>query len=295
MTMAQWTFFVPFLWILGFVAVSIWYRRSKDEPIFPRLPDDAEFAEKGCSGRSLKSPLSKIGGASRCLLVAVQKEKLIITPQFPFNLMFLPEIYGLDIKVPVSTVASVKPVSSLFQKALRIEFARGGPAPVEVVLHDEKAFERAIGSRVTVPGDREFKANAGPRKNRTFLFARAFFAIWGAGALFAAITGLQDDQRFRRDGIATMATYVNPEQSLDHQSKMGVLQYEVDGVVYRVNSIYGNGLFEVGEQEKVYYLRSNPQEARQDSYSNFNMLWLVLGVIGLSVSIFGGMVAKRIW
>lgn len=186
-TMAQWTFFVPFLWILGFVAVSIWYRRSKDEPIFPRLPDDAEFAEKGCSGRSLKSPLSKIGGASRCLLVAVQKEKLIITPQFPFNLMFLPEIYGLDIKVPVSTVASVKPVSSLFQKALRIEFARGGPAPVEVVLHDEKAFERAIGSRVTVPGDREFKANAGPRKNRTFLFARAFFAIWGAGALFAAI------------------------------------------------------------------------------------------------------------
>lgn len=194
-----------------------------------------------------------------------------------------------------STVASVKPVSSLFQKALRIEFARGGPAPVEVVLHDEKAFERAIGSRVTVPGDREFKANAGPRKNRTFLFARAFFAIWGAGALFAAITGLQDDQRFRRDGIATMATYVNPQQSLDHQSKMGVLQYEVDGVVYRVNSIYGNGLFEVGEQEKVYYLRSNPQEARQDSYSNFNMLWLVLGVIGLSVSIFGGMVAKRIW
>src|SRR5690606_3046227 len=111
----QWTFFVPFLWILGFVAVSIWYRRSKDEPIFPRLPDDAEFGEKGCSGRSLKSPLSKIGGASRCLL--------------------------------------------------------------------------------------------------------------------------------------------------------------------RVNSIYGNGLFEVGEQEKIYYLRSNPQEARQDSYSNFNMLWLVLGAI----------------
>jgi hypothetical protein len=92
-----------------------------------------------------------------------------------------------------------------------------------------------------------------------------------------------------------MATYVNPNQALDHQTEMGVLQYEVDGVVYRVNSIYGIGLFEVGDHEKVYYLRSNPQEARQDSYSNFNMLWLVLGALGLSVSIFGGMVAKRIW
>lgn len=295
MTIPKWIFFIPFLWILGFVAASIWYRRSKDEPIFPRLPDDADFGEKGCSGRSLKSPLSKIGGASRCLLVTVRKETLTITPQFPFNLMFLPEIYGLDIKVPVHTIASVKPVSSLFQKALRIEFTRGGPAPVEVVLNDERGFERAIGPRVTVPGDREFKEHAGRRKNRTFLFARAFFAIWGAGALFSAVSGFQDDQRFRRDGIATMATYVNPNQALDHQTEMGVLQYEVDGVVYRVNSIYGIGLFELGDHEKVYYLRSNPQEARQDSYSNFNMLWLVLGALGLSVAIFGGMVAKRIW
>jgi hypothetical protein len=295
MTMPQWIFFAPILWILGLVAISIWYRRSKGEPIFPRLPDDADFGEKGCSGRSLKSPLSKIGGSTRCLLVAVRKGKLIITPQFPFNLMFLPEIYGLDIKEPVSTVASVKPVSSLFQRALRIEFTDGGPAPVEVVLHDERGFEQAIGSSLMAPGDREIRANTGRPKSRTFFFVRAFLAIWGAGALFAAITGFQDDQRFRRDGVAIMATYVNPDRSLDRQVQMGVLQYQVDGVVYRLNSIYGIGLFEVGEREKVYYLRSNPQEARQESYSNFNLLWLVFGVLGLSASIFGGMIAKRIW
>jgi hypothetical protein len=290
-----WTVFVPILWVFAFLAASIWYRRSKGEPIFPRLLADADFGEKGCSGRSLKNFLSRIGGANRCLLVMVRQEQLIVTPQFPFNLMFLPEIYGLDVSAPIRTIAAIKPQSSLFSKSLRIEFARGGPAPIELVLRDEMAFERAIGPQLTLQRNRTLKSGGGPRTSRTFWFVRAFLALWGTFALIAAFSGFQDDQKYRENGVATMATYVNPDPSLDGQTKTGILQYEVDGQDYRLTSIYGVGLYEVGDREKIYYLPSDPQDARQDGYAGFNRLWLLFGAIALSISIFGGMIARHIW
>jgi len=209
--------------------------------------------------------------------------------------MFLPEVYGLDVNVQLDIVTTITPVSSLLRKALRVEFAIDGPAPVELVIHDEQGFIEAIGHRVLAQGSRELQAPQEPRKRRSLLFARVFLAIWGAGGLFAAVSGLRDDWLYRHEGIATMAAYVNPDQDIDHQAKMGVLTYNVAGTVYRVDSIDGVGLYTAGEKERVYYLPANPQTARQEGYLRFDLLFLALGSIALSISVFGGLIARRIW
>ncbi|HEX5182944.1 MAG TPA: hypothetical protein VFW19_07305 [Allosphingosinicella sp.] len=77
--------------------MSILYRRRAGKPIHPHLPPNAAFAERGASGP----------WASRCLLVAVTDEAFMVTPFFPFNLMFLPEIYGLEVTIPLHAIRSV--------------------------------------------------------------------------------------------------------------------------------------------------------------------------------------------
>lgn len=290
-----WIFAIPFLWIAAVFAASVLFRRSKGKPIFPRMPDDAAFSERGCSGRSLGGVLSRIGGANRCLLVAVRDKQLVVTPQFPFNLMFLPEIYGLDVAVPIAEITSITPITSFFRKALRIEFGPNGPADMELVVRDEVGFTHAIGSEIAGTGSREISSPAGKKKPRRLIAMRVFLAIWGVGALFAAATGFQDDWRFRHEGAKVVATYVNPDQQVDGQMKMGVLTYVVAGTAHRLTSISGIGLFKVGDQTTVYYMPSNPQDAREEGYFHFDLLWLGLGVLAVSISIFGGLIAQRIW
>lgn len=91
-----WLTFLAVGWITLAIAVSIAFRKKRGKPIFPKAPPDALFAERGCSGRSLDTPWARIGGARNCLLVALTPQRLAIVPIFPFDLIFLPEIYGLD-------------------------------------------------------------------------------------------------------------------------------------------------------------------------------------------------------
>jgi len=96
---------LPFVWIAAWIAASIFYRRVSDKPLIPRAPTNATFKESWISGRSLKNILTRIGGARHCLLVYVADDRLTIVPCFPFDLMFLPEIYGLEITAPLRTVS----------------------------------------------------------------------------------------------------------------------------------------------------------------------------------------------
>ncbi|NKJ44757.1 hypothetical protein [Novosphingobium sp. SG720] len=228
-------------------------------------------------------------------MVVVRGKHLVVTPQFPFNLMFLPEIHGLDLEVPTDAVSAITPVTTFFRKALRIEFEYGGVAPIEIVVHDENAFVNAVGRQTIKHGGRDLKAPAGTRKSRSLIGMRVFFAIWGAGAVFAAVTGLQQDWHYRQVGLVAVATYVNPDDRIDGQGKMGVLTYQVGGISHRLTSISGVGLFKVGEQEQIYYLPSDPRDARESGYFHFDLLWLGLGLAALTISLFGGAFARRIW
>lgn len=94
-------------WIALVIAASIVYRRIKGKPIFRRPIEHPLFLETWRSGRSLRSLVARFGGARNCLWVAVTGDSLRVGPYFPFNLMFLPEIYGLECTIPGSAVRSV--------------------------------------------------------------------------------------------------------------------------------------------------------------------------------------------
>ena len=89
---------VAFGWVAAWIAASVIYRTRVGKPLFPNLPRDAIYSE-----RSASAPF-----ASRCLLVAVTDEQVTIAPGFPFNLMFLPEIYGLEQRIPLDSISEIK-------------------------------------------------------------------------------------------------------------------------------------------------------------------------------------------
>ena len=135
---------VPILWLGLWIALSIFYRRIHDLPIIPRLPKDALFKERGGSGRSRKNVITSIGGASNCLLVAVTDTELTVAPFFPFNLMFLGQIYGLEFRAPRSSIRSVEKKQGLFSTTILISFKGDDPAPFELRLRKADAFLRAL-------------------------------------------------------------------------------------------------------------------------------------------------------
>jgi hypothetical protein len=92
---------MPFLaigWLVFFVGLSVAFRRSRGKPVFPTVPNDALYVDKWASGR----------WASNCLLVAITDQALSVVPKFPFNLGFMPEIYGLERTIPIRSIREVR-------------------------------------------------------------------------------------------------------------------------------------------------------------------------------------------
>lgn len=138
------------LWIAGGIVASIVHRRRRGKPIFPKRPSDAVFWQGRASGRSHRTWWSLMGGASNCLQVAVTPGRLIVRPMFPFTLMFLPEIYGLEYDLPLGAVRSVSEGRILLTRTLLLELNIPGKGDemVELKLKDPDAFVRALGRKV---------------------------------------------------------------------------------------------------------------------------------------------------
>lgn len=125
------------LWVLGGIIVSVVYRRMHGKPVLTPAPPGAVFVERWVSGQPLGS-WRAIGGARNALMVAVTREGLVIRPCFPFNLMFLPEIWGLEAEVPRRDVLSILPAG----KALDIRIRDGGRERVfRLELRDPVRFQ----------------------------------------------------------------------------------------------------------------------------------------------------------
>jgi hypothetical protein len=109
------------IWILG----SVVYRRWNDKYFLrPKFPNPL-FEETRASGRSLRSVITRIGGANRCLWIVVADNMLHIGPHFPFNLMFLPEFYGLEYHIPAEKIIAVEKIDRLLRRPkVRTDFQR---------------------------------------------------------------------------------------------------------------------------------------------------------------------------
>lgn len=139
--------FLAFGWVLFVIAISIIYRVRKGKYILrPEFPN-ARFSETWRSGSSHRNLLTRLGGAHNCLWISVTDKELLVGPHFPFNLMFLPEIYGLEYRIRGLDILSVDELSSFFLgKRARVRFRspQRGEETFEVTVKDLDGFRRAI-------------------------------------------------------------------------------------------------------------------------------------------------------
>jgi len=133
------------LWL----GASIVYRKSRGKPLFCGKPPDALFFEANGSGHSNRNLFTRLGGVRNCLSVAVTKEAVLTQPQFPFSLMFLPEIYDLEHKIQRSHLRAVIPKKVLFGRSVELEFTtlEGESRSIELCLRGLDQFLEALTSR----------------------------------------------------------------------------------------------------------------------------------------------------
>jgi hypothetical protein len=123
-------------WVVFVYGVSIAVRRANGKPIFPRVPDGAIYAEKWASAR----------WASNCLIVAVTSEALSVVPRFPFNMGFLPEIYGLERTIPMSWIREVRRLRSFgLLNNLAVVYDDGVQRELRLKVRNPEAFIAALG------------------------------------------------------------------------------------------------------------------------------------------------------
>ncbi len=134
-------------WAATWIIASVVYRRWSGKPFLRPRFDRPAFLETWRSGRSRRNLLTRIGGANKCLWVAVHEGRVRIGPHFPFNLMFLPEIYRLEMAVPGAAVLSVERRPSGFDPAivrLRVQHASGDDEEFDISCRDPQAFVDAV-------------------------------------------------------------------------------------------------------------------------------------------------------
>jgi len=146
----------PLLWISLCVVASVVYRRSRGKAIWPSKPENCMFYESWTSGHSNSSIFTKLGGARNCLLVAVTPDSLVIQPQFPFNLMFLPEIYGLEYSIPALNIRAVAERGRILGRGVEVEFIDldGGEKSVRLYLRKTDQFLATMGKLSAFAGNR---------------------------------------------------------------------------------------------------------------------------------------------
>ena len=110
------------IWLVLVILVSLVYRSVKQRGVSPLTGTDIQFSEKGASGWSHKNFLTKLGGARNCLIVELGRDGVWIRPFFPFNLMFLPELYDLEHFIRLDKIKGVIPQQRVWGKYVVIEY-----------------------------------------------------------------------------------------------------------------------------------------------------------------------------
>ncbi len=137
---AGWIFALAVLWSIASLAYLLWRRRVHG----PHFPDRRDvtilFEEKWTSGRSLKSLLTRLGGANNCLHVTVTEDELWVTPHFPFS------AFGgkldLDHRIARDDIESV----AKRRWSIRVDYATpvGEPRSIDLRLRRPQKFLDAL-------------------------------------------------------------------------------------------------------------------------------------------------------
>ena len=133
------------IWNLTVIAASIVYRRARGKPVLFFSVPGASFMERTASGCCTDRWWRKLGGANNCLVVAVTSERLVIRTWFPFNLLFLPEIFGLEYDVPLRSVVSATWDRMFFRRCVRVRLRDANvDGDVSLFLKQPEEFIRLV-------------------------------------------------------------------------------------------------------------------------------------------------------
>ena len=77
-------------------------------------------------------------------MIAITPQELIVTPRFPFNLMFLPEIYGLEARMPRSQVKVENSYSGILKRGVIVTVGGADPARIELMPRNKAGFLAAL-------------------------------------------------------------------------------------------------------------------------------------------------------
>jgi hypothetical protein len=132
---------------IGITTGSVVYRLQKTKPIMMIDVPERRFSETWCSGRSDRNALARLATAKNILWVTVTNNELHVSPHFPFSLMFLPEAFGLDHRIPGRTIMDVREASSRsLGRGVLVKYrhATGDEENLELWVSDVSTFRRAL-------------------------------------------------------------------------------------------------------------------------------------------------------
>ena len=140
-------FRITIILLLTLAVSSVLYRLSKAKPLLK--PDflDSRFNTTWCSGRSDRNILARLTGAKNLLWIIVTGDHVHVSPHFPFNLMFLPEAFGWDHRIPGKTIMDVHETSyDSNQRGVLIQYrhATGDEERLELQVSDIPALMKAL-------------------------------------------------------------------------------------------------------------------------------------------------------
>ena len=127
-----------FLW----VALSIIYRRMSGKPLVASARPGSVFAERWMSARIGTGLLARLGTARNCMHVQVTGSDLHLHPHFPFTVGFMPEIYGLDLVIPLEHISSATIAGGNYAQIVEVVYrnAGGDLNTIQLLLRNAESF-----------------------------------------------------------------------------------------------------------------------------------------------------------
>jgi hypothetical protein len=108
------SYIFPVLGLLAFghLAIAFWRAarqlRARGLPVRPSIPDDALFGESKASGHLEGSFMTRMSGASNCLMVWVTRQEFVVDAVFPFNLLMYLHASHLRVRAPIHALISAR-------------------------------------------------------------------------------------------------------------------------------------------------------------------------------------------
>ena len=86
--------------------------------------------------------LARLGTARNCIQVQVTGSELHLHPHFPFTIGFMPELYGLDLVIPLERISSATITGGNYAQIVEVVYCTSGgdQNTIQLLLRNAESF-----------------------------------------------------------------------------------------------------------------------------------------------------------